>query len=138
MEVLHVRIGERSYLIPLQNVVGTEKFQPHLLRLVGQDDTLYRFRSTYVPLVTLSKIFGERDLKEEAPAPILVFMNTGEKILGIPVDELLEPQQIVIKSLETNFRSVTGLAGAAIVGDGSVALVLDPLGLEQLCFGLEG
>jgi two-component system, chemotaxis family, sensor kinase CheA len=138
MEVLHVRIGERSYLIPLQNVVGTEKFQPHLLRPVGQDDTLYRFRSTYVPLVTLSKIFGERDLKEEAPAPILVFMNTGEKILGIPVDELLEPQQIVIKSLETNFRSVTGLAGAAIVGDGSVALVLDPPGLEQLCFGLEG
>ncbi len=49
----------------------------------------------------------------------------------------LEPQQIVVKSLQTNFRSVTGFAGAAILGDGSVALVLDPLGLEHMCFESE-
>ena len=63
-----------------------------------------------------------------------MFLHAGKKVLAIPVDEILEPQQIVIKSLETHFRSVTGLAGAAILGDGSVAVVLDPLGLEQLCF----
>jgi two-component system, chemotaxis family, sensor kinase CheA len=137
MEVLHVRVGQKSFMIPLQSVVGTEKFQPHLLRPVGPDDGLYLFRGAYVPLVALLEIFGERTPKGEDDASILVFLNTGARYLGISVDELLEPQQIVIKSLETNFRGVAGLAGAAIIGDGSVALVLDPLGLEQLCFELE-
>jgi two-component system chemotaxis sensor kinase CheA len=134
MEVLHLRVGEKSFMVPLQSVVGTEKFQPHLLRPVGPGDGLYLFRGAYVPLVALPEIFGEKPPKGEDDASILIFLNTGTRYLGIPVDELLEPQQIVIKSLETNFRSVAGLAGAAIIGDGSVALVLDPLGLEQLCF----
>ena len=56
------------------------------------------------------------------------------KTFGIPVDELLEPQQIIVKTLETNYRSVKVIAGATILGDGSVSLVLDLLGLEELFF----
>ncbi len=134
MDVLHVRVDRKSYLIPLQCIVGTEKFQPDLVRLLGPEEALYRFREAYVPLIDLSQIFAWKDRNQQDTGSILVFLHTGRRTLGIPVDELLEPQQIVIKSLETNFRSVTGFAGAAILGDGSVALVLDPLGLEQLCF----
>jgi two-component system chemotaxis sensor kinase CheA len=134
MDVLHVHMDRQSYLIPLQCIVGTEKFQPDSVRLLGQDEALYRFREAYVPLVDLSRTFAHKHGFQRNARPILVFLHTGARTLGVPVDELLEPQQIVIKSLETNFRSVTGFAGAAMLGDGSVALVLDPLGLEQLCF----
>ncbi|HBZ55835.1 MAG TPA: hypothetical protein DEO88_10550 [Syntrophobacteraceae bacterium] len=134
MDVLHVRVDQKSYLIPLQSIVGTEKYQPDLVRLLGTEEALYRFRDAYVPLLDLPRIFARKDGNQREPGPILVFLHTGRRTLGIPVEELLEPQQIVIKSLETNFRIVTGFAGAAILGDGSVALVLDPLGLEQLCF----
>jgi two-component system, chemotaxis family, sensor kinase CheA len=134
MDVLHVRMDRQSYLIPLQCIVGTEKFQPESVRLLGPDEALYQFREVYVPLVDLSRIFARKDRNQKGARSILVFLHAGARILGMPVDELLEPQQIVIKSLETNFRSVTGFAGAAMLGDGSVALVLDPLGLEQLCF----
>lgn len=134
MDVLHVHMDRQSYLIPLQCIVGTEKFQPESIRLLGQDEALYRFREAYVPLVDLSRTFAHIHEFQPNTRPILVFLHTGARTLGVPVDELLEPQQIVIKSLETNFRSVTGFAGAAMLGDGSVALVLDPLGLEQLCF----
>ena len=137
MDVLQFRVDQRSYLIPLQSVVGTEKFQSDLVRPVGPDEGLYRFRDTYVSLVDLPRIFAWNDEGQRTLGPILMLLNTGKRILGIPVDELLEPQQIVVKSLQTNFRSVTGLAGAAILGDGSVALVLDPLGLEHMCFESE-
>ncbi|MBW1771160.1 MAG: chemotaxis protein CheW [Deltaproteobacteria bacterium] len=59
---------------------------------------------------------------------------TGQKVFGIPVDELLDSQQIIVKTLETNYRSVKGLAGATILGDGSVSLVLDLLGIEEMVF----
>ncbi len=64
----------------------------------------------------------------------VIFVDTGKKIFGIPVDKLLESQQIIVKTLETNYRSVKGLAGATIMGDGSVALVLDLLGIEEMFF----
>jgi two-component system, chemotaxis family, sensor kinase CheA len=133
-DVLHVCSKDNSYLIPLQSVAGSERFQPGCVRAVGPDDELYRFRDAYVPLIALEHLFTSKRRQPQDYGPILVFLHAGKKVLAIPVDEILEPQQIVIKSLETHFRSVTGLAGAAILGDGSVAVVLDPLGLEQLCF----
>jgi len=64
----------------------------------------------------------------------LVFVRTERRTFGIPVDDVLDPQQIIVKMLETNYRGVSGIAGATILGDGSVSLVLDLLGLEKIFF----
>ena len=134
MEVLHVVVQEKSYLVPVQAVVGTEKFDRDRVKPMGGGEKVYPFRGDYVPLVNMATVLNTGAPAINGHSHVVVFVDTGRKVFGLPVDELLEPQQIIVKSLETNYRSVRGLAGATILGDGSVSLVLDLLGLEEILF----
>jgi two-component system chemotaxis sensor kinase CheA len=134
MEALHVTVKGTSYLVPVQAIVGTEKFDNALVKRVGAEERVYSFRGDYLPLVDISKILNTGTSSGNGDGTVVIFVDTGKKVFGIPVDELLEPQQILLKTLETNYRSVRGLAGATILGDGSVSLVLDLLGVEEIFF----
>jgi two-component system chemotaxis sensor kinase CheA len=134
MEVLHVKARDISFLIPMQSVLGTEKFESGFLKDMGSGGKLYRFRDSYVPLIDLLPALNIKAEQGPGTGRILIFMDTGKRVFGISVDEILEPQQVIIKSLETNYRNVKSLTGAAIMGDGSVSLVLDLLGLEEIFF----
>ncbi|MBW1741844.1 MAG: chemotaxis protein CheA [Deltaproteobacteria bacterium] len=134
MEVLHVVVQGTSYLVPVQVVVGTERFEEGRVKQVGSEDRVYPFRGDYLPLVNLAKVLDTGTLSTNGNSSVVIFVDTGTKTFGMAVDELLEPQQIIVKTLETNYRSVKGLAGATILGDGSVSLVLDLLGLEEIFF----
>jgi len=135
MEVLHVVVQGASYLVPVQAVVGTERFDEGLVKGIGAKERLYPFRGDYLPLVDITKIFNiGGTLSANGNSTVVIFVDTGRKAFGIPVDEVLEPQQIIVKTLETNYQSVKGIAGATILGDGSVSLVLDLLGLEEIFF----
>ena len=134
MEVLHVVVEGTSYLVPVQVVVGTERFEESLVKQVGAEDRVYPFRGDYLPLINVGKILDTGTLSGNGNSSVVLFVDTGTKVFGLAVDELLEPQQIIVKTLETNYRSVKGLAGATILGDGSVSLVLDLLGLEEIFF----
>ena len=87
-----------------------------------------------MPLIDLSRVFGMSGIKRELEGSSLVFFDTGQKRYAIIVDEILDPYQVVVKSLESNYRSVQGITGATIMGDGSVALVIDLLSLEEIFF----
>ena len=134
MEVLHVMVQDTSYLVPLQSVVGTERLNNELVKSLGAQERVYPCRGDYLPLVDITKILDTGTLSANGESSVLVFVDTGKKVFAIPVDEVLDPQQIIIKTLETNYRSVKGIAGATILGDGSVSLVLDLLGLEEIFF----
>jgi two-component system chemotaxis sensor kinase CheA len=134
MKVLHVMIQDNSYLLPLQAVFGTEKFDKDLVKRFGADEMLYPFHGDYLPIVDIRKILNTGVPSANGNTSVLVFVDTGRKTFGIPVEKVLEPQQIVVKSLETNYRTVKGIVGATIIGDGSVSLVLDLLGLEEIFF----
>jgi two-component system chemotaxis sensor kinase CheA len=134
MEVLHVVVEGRSYLVPVQVVVGTEPFEETLVKQVGSEERVYPFRGDFLPLVNVAKILETGTSSTNGHSSVVIFVDTGTNVFGVAVDELLEPQQIIVKTLETNYRSVKGLAGATILGDGSVALVLDFLGLEEIFF----
>ncbi|NVM21927.1 MAG: chemotaxis protein CheA [Desulfobacterales bacterium] len=134
MEVLRVMMQGISYLVPLQAIVGTEKFDKGLVKSFGAQEKMYPFRDDYLPLVDITKILDTGMPAANGHVAALVFLDTGARAFGIPVDEVLEPQQIIVKTLETNYRSVKGIAGATILGDGSVSLVLDLLGLEEMFF----
>jgi two-component system chemotaxis sensor kinase CheA len=134
LEVLHVVVEGTSYLVPVQTVVGTERFEEGLVKHVGAEERVYPFRGDYLPLVDIPKILDTGISSKNGRRTVVVFVDTGSKVFGLPVDDLLEPQQIILKTLETNYRSVKGLAGATILGDGSVSLVLDILGLEEIFF----
>lgn len=134
MEALHVTVKGTSYLVPVQAIVGTEKFDNALVKRVGAEERVYSFRGDYLPLVDISKILNTGTSSGNGDGTVVIFVDTGKKVFGIPVDELLDPQQILVKTLETNYRSVKGLAGVTILGDGSVSLVLDLLGVEEIFF----
>ncbi len=133
-QVLHVRVNDISYLVPLLEVSGAMGFDATCLKTFGPDEKVYRFRGEYLPVIDLSRIFGMSGGKSELKESSLIFFDTGHKRYAVVVDEILEPYQVVVKSLESNYRSVKGITGATIMGDGSVALVIDLLSLEEIFF----
>ena len=135
LEALHIKDQDRSYLVPLWGVVGTQEYDPSQVKFFGAGERLYTFRGEYVPVVRLSKVYGiTRADDQDSTASILVFIDTSRQRFGLLVDKVLDPHQVVVKSLESNFKSVAGISGATIMGDGSVALVMDLFALEEMFF----
>ena len=96
--------------------------------ITGQAE-VYRLRDEYIPIVKLSDVFNIKPQYDNIEEGLLVVVEAEGKKVALLVDDLLGQQQVVIKSLETNFKSVVGISGATILGDGTVALILDVTGL---------
>jgi len=127
-----VAVGDQIFVVPLLNII--ESFQPRAeqLQTLSNDNVLW-IRGEYWPLVALHELMdveGAIDAPEEG---IVVLLESGKKRFGIQVDALLGQQQVVIKSLEKHYRKVAGVAGATIMGDGKVALILDADSIAQTC-----
>src|SRR6266446_6269889 len=102
------------------------------MHTVAGQSTLYKLRDDYIPIVRLGDLFCvQQDGGADTEKLLIVVESAGQKI-GLIVDALLGQQQVVIKSLETNFRRIEGVSGATILGDGTVALILDVSGLLRL------
>ena len=136
MEAMTVSVGGEIYVLPLACVVESRSIDAgEIHTLPGQGDTL-RVRDDYLPVLQLAKLLPPRT-RPSKPAGIAVIVETDGCDVALLVDELVGQQQVVVKSLETNFRRVPGLAGATVMGDGSVALILDVGHLVRLA-GREG
>ena len=86
---------------------------------------MVRVRGEYLPIIALHALFNERTDITDPTRGVLVLIEAEGKKAALFVDGLVGQQQVVIKSLETDFRKVQGVSGATIMGDGSVALILD-------------
>jgi len=127
-----IRVGEETYIIPLVSII--ESLQVHLNNIneiAGQAE-LYKLREEYIPIVRLYDLFKINPDSNDLTKGLLVVVEGDGQRAGLFVDDLLGQQQVVIKSLETNFRRVDGVSGATILGDGTVALILDISGLIHL------
>jgi two-component system chemotaxis sensor kinase CheA len=124
-----VRVGKEVYIISLLAIVETiQVARERLNTLVGRTE-VFRLRDEYLPVVKLCDQFGVEPDSRSAEDGLLVVIEADGKRAGVLVDDLLAQQQVVIKSLESNFKSVPGIAGATILGDGTVALIIDVPGL---------
>jgi two-component system, chemotaxis family, sensor kinase CheA len=131
MEAMTIAIGGEVYVLPLACVVESLSVaSDELHTLPGHGDTL-RVREEYLSVFHLAKLFPPR-MPREHPPGIAVIVETDGSKAALLVDELVGQQQVVVKSLETNFRRVPGLSGATVMGDGSVALILDVAHLVRL------
>ena len=127
-----IRVGKHIYIIPLVSIIESLQIrEPQVNRVAGQSE-LYRLREDYVPIIRLYDVFGIRPDTEALADGLLVVVEGDNRRVGLVVDDLLEQQQVVIKSLEANYRRVEGVSGATILGDGTVALILDISGLISL------
>ncbi|HTW73557.1 MAG TPA: chemotaxis protein CheA [Steroidobacteraceae bacterium] len=127
-----VAVGEESYIVPLTAIVESlQASGARLERVVGHGEVL-AFRGEYLPLVRLESVFRTRcpQIRAASGGLIMVVEAEGRRI-GLAVDELLGQQQVVVKTLETNYGHVEGIAGATILGNGAVALILDIAGLTR-------
>lgn len=132
IEGMIVRVGKELYIIPLVSIV--ESIQPKdctRRALMGQAE-MVSVRGSFHPVVRLYEAFGnEADYTDMAKAILVIVESEGERV-ALMVDELVGQQQVVIKSLDKNFRKVDGIAGATILGDGTVGFILDIRGLLEL------
>lgn len=124
LDGLSVAVGEEKFIIPLNAIV--ESLQPskdNLETINGKN--LVRVRGEYIPILPLHQLFNIKAHVAEADQGILVMVDVEGEKAALLVDALLDEHQVVIKSIEANYRKVEGAAGATILGDGRVALILD-------------
>ncbi|RMF14175.1 MAG: chemotaxis protein CheA [Gammaproteobacteria bacterium] len=134
-----IQVGDETYIIPLVSVVESLEPDRAMIHYVGGDTETIKLRGEYVPVIRLAEILGvHQPVRPALEDGIVVIVETDRQRYGIFVDDLLNQQQIVIKSLEDNYRRVPGISGATILGDGRVALILDVDGLMGLLKEKEG
>ena len=126
-----VRVGGEIYIISLTSIVESLQAEERLVNTVAGQAEVYTVRGHYIPIIRLHEAFG---VEHDGNAQMLVIVESDDQRVGLLVDELLDQQQVVIKSLETNFQRVDALAAASILGDGAVALILDVPGLVRSFF----
>jgi len=128
-----VAVGNEVYIVPLLSVVESIQIDTHRVTHVAGQGEVYQLREEFIPIVRLATVFSVPNARAQHLADGLLVVVEGEGgKCGLFVDELLGQQQVVIKSLETNFRRIEGTSGATILGDGSVALILDIQSLLRL------
>ena len=124
LDGMSVGVGGQTYIVPLTAIV--ESMQPTAddIRTMARDSRMVHIRGEYLPFISLAQVFGLPDAADVTQGIVMV-IESEEGKAALFVDELLGQHQVVIKSLEHNYRKVPGISGATIMGDGSVAMILD-------------
>lgn len=118
-------VGSQTYVFPLISIIESIQVDKSHVKGIAGETELYKLRDSYIPVIRLHKKLGVKDAQEDLSDGLLVVVEDAGQRAGIFVDDLLGQQQVVIKSLESNFMKIEGIAGATILGDGTVSLILD-------------
>ena len=130
-----VRVGSQIYILPLLTIIESMQIKEEQVKGVAGKAEFYQYRDEYLPIIRLHEVFNiDTDITNRERG-LLIIIDTGGKRVGLCVEEIVGQQQVVIKSLKKNYRQVKELAGATILGDGSVALIIDVPGLVQQHLG---
>lgn len=127
-----IRVADENYIIPLISIIETLEIKAVDMKHVSGQGELYKLRDEYVPVIRLCSVFNLTPKTTDLEEGLLVIVEGEGQKVGLFIDDLLGQQQVVIKSLETNYRKVVGVSGATILGDGTVALILDVPGVMTL------
>lgn len=119
-----VRVANQEFILPILAIVETIEIEHAAVATVPDTGEVCRFRGEYLPVIRLRKLLelpGDAD-----EGKLVVIVESHGKLIGVVIDDVIGQQQVVIKTLEQNYKAVPGFAGATIMSDGSVALILDP------------
>jgi two-component system chemotaxis sensor kinase CheA len=135
LDGLSVEVGAELYIIPLLTIVESIRPKPSQVHTITGQGEVVDVRGRPLPILRLHVLLGVTPRVTDPTQGLLVIVENGGEKVAFLVDELLGQHQVVIKSLETHYRRVEGVAGATIMGDGRVALILDVPGLVRLAEG---
>jgi len=131
MDGMSVGVGDEVYILPLSSVVESFQVNAEDVSTVAQGSQLVKVRDEYMPVIALEKIFQVPRFDASKSSNIMVVVEADGSRVALLVDELLGQHQVVVKNLESNYRKVPNVSGATIMGDGTVALILDTGGLVR-------
>jgi two-component system chemotaxis sensor kinase CheA len=126
-----VQVCNETYIFPLVSIVESIQISRSSLNRVTAGQYVMQLRNEYIPIVCLDQVFGLREADDSSENLMLVVVEGDTEKIGIVVDDLLGQQQVVIKSLEQNYKKVSGISGATILGDGTVALIIDISSIDK-------
>ena len=121
-----VNVGDQTLVVPLANVVESLRPEPHEVQGLGANRCMINVRGRFIPVIPLSASVGAIGAATHPQDGVLIVVETESAgRAALLVDAICDQRQVVIKSLDTHYRSVEGVAGATILGDGRVALIVD-------------
>ncbi|MBV1883782.1 MAG: chemotaxis protein CheA [Pseudomonadales bacterium] len=127
-----IRVGDCTYILPLVSIIESLQVEPELVSHVAGGCEVLSLRDEYIPIVNLWDTFKVEPDSKSIEDSILIVLESENHKVGLVVDELMAQQQVVIKSMETNYERVGGVSGATILGDGRVSLILDIVGIVKM------
>lgn len=125
LDGLSIAVGSEVFIIPITSIVESLQPAPGDVKTIAGRGRVVHVRGEYLPLIALHDVFAIRPRSYDPHQGTLMIVEADGIKAALLVDELLGQHQVVIKSLETNYRKVPGISGATIMGDGRVALILD-------------
>lgn len=125
LDGMSVAVGDQTYILPLSYVVESVQPEPGDIKTLSNHARVIQVRGEYLPVVVLHEVFNIKPRWSEFTRGIMVVLDADGAKAALFVDELVGQHQVVIKSLEANYRRVPGVSGATIMGDGHVAMILD-------------
>jgi len=125
LDGMSVAVGRETYIIPLGYVIESLQAEPGMIKSISGVERLLHVRGEYLPIVALHEVFHVENAQTDLQDGIMIILEADGIKAAMFVDAMVGQHQVVIKSLEANYRKVPGIAGATIMGDGHVALILD-------------
>ena len=132
LDGMSVKVNEEVFILPLNAVMESLQPQAEDLHPLAGGERVLQVRGEYLPLVELYQVFDVSGAKTEATQGIVVILQSAGRRYALLVDQLIGQHQVVVKNLESNYRKVPGISAATILGDGSVALIVDVSALQTL------
>ncbi|MDV5353381.1 chemotaxis protein CheA [Enterobacter asburiae] len=132
LDGMSVRVGSEIYVLPLGSMMESLMLSENTLHRMTGGERMLQVREEYLPLVELGKLFGIHDDDYDFNDGIAVIVQSAGSRYALLVDQLIGQHQVVVKNLEQNYRKIPGISAATILGDGSVALILDVAVLTTL------
>ena len=127
-----VRVADQTLVIPLSAIIETATLTPAAIKQVGAHSQLLLIRGDLVPLIDLGPRLGFRPASQRPTGAIVILVQKEDGVRSaLIVDAIMEQRQVVIKGLDQNYGPIPGVAAATILGDGQIALILDPAGLTD-------
>jgi len=131
MDGMSVGVGSETYILPLASVVESLQVGVDQIHPVANRGLVAHVRGEYLPVISMHEMFPTGGARSERASGIMVIVEIDKKKAALLVDELLGQHQVVVKSLDRNYRRVRGVSGATIMGDGRVAIILDVAALVR-------
>ncbi|MGM0703524.1 MAG: chemotaxis protein CheA [Pseudomonadota bacterium] len=132
LDGMSIKVGSEMFILPLSAVLESLQPAKEDIYAMAGDDVVLKVRDEYLPVVAVHEALDVADARTELTETIAVIVQGEGRRYALLVDDLVGQQQVVVKNLETNYRKVPGVSAATILGDGSVALILDITGLHRL------